>query len=110
LDHVLPYLKKGARVVAFGAKLSHSRRVRPLNPLLRLLTQTLLPASSAAVDDRPWRLLDDRTGKLHVEERLEACCTRSRDPCSTTELYRAACGSRRFDCQLEIVPVDVDLA
>ena len=30
LDHVLPYLKKGARVVAFGAKLSHSRRVRLL--------------------------------------------------------------------------------
>jgi hypothetical protein len=69
LDHLLPHLKKGARIVAFGVKLSYSRRGRLLNPLLRLLTQTLLPASSAAVDARPWRLLEDRTGKLHIEER-----------------------------------------
>lgn len=70
LNHVLPHLKKGARIVAFGAKLSYSRRGRLLNPLVRLLTQTLLPASSAAVDARPWRLLENRTGKLHMEERM----------------------------------------
>jgi SAM-dependent methyltransferase len=70
LDHVLPHLKERARIVAFGAKLSYSRRGRLLNPLLRLLTQTLLPASSAAVDAHPWRLLEDRTGKLHIEERM----------------------------------------
>jgi hypothetical protein len=70
LAHVLAHLNKGGRIVAFGAKLSNSRRGRLLNPLLRLLTQTLLPASSAPVDARPWRVLEDRTGKLHMEERM----------------------------------------
>ena len=70
LDHLLAHLNKGGRIVAFGAKLSKSRRGRLLNPLLRLLTQTLLPASSAPVDARPWRFLEDRTGKLHIEERM----------------------------------------
>ena len=50
--------------MAFGAKLSNSRRGRLGNPLIRLLTQTLLPASSAPADARPWRFLEDRTGKL----------------------------------------------
>ncbi|HMI34233.1 MAG TPA: methyltransferase domain-containing protein [Propionibacteriaceae bacterium] len=70
LDHLLANLNKGSWIVAFGAKLSNSRRGRLLNPLLRLLTQTLLPASSAPVDARPWRFLEDRTDKLHVEERM----------------------------------------
>jgi SAM-dependent methyltransferase len=70
LDHLLAHLDKGSRIVAFGAKLSNSRRGRLLNPLLRLLTQSLLPASSAPVDARPWRFLEDRTGKLHMEERM----------------------------------------
>jgi protein-L-isoaspartate O-methyltransferase len=70
LDHLLAPLKKGGRIVAFGAKLSNSRRGRLLNPLLRLLTYTLLPASSAPLDARPWRFLEDRTGKLHIEERM----------------------------------------
>ena len=69
LDHLLAHLRKGGRIVAFGAKLSYSRRGRLLNPLLRLLTHTLLPASSAPVDARPWRFLEDRAGKLHMEER-----------------------------------------
>jgi hypothetical protein len=56
--------------VAFGAKLSNSRRGRLGNPLLRLLTQTLLPASSAPVDARPWRFLEDRTGKLDMEQHM----------------------------------------
>jgi SAM-dependent methyltransferase len=70
LDHLLANLNMGSWIVAFGAKLSNSRRGRLLNPLLRLLTQTLLPASSAPVDARPWRFLEDRTDKLHVEERM----------------------------------------
>jgi SAM-dependent methyltransferase len=70
LDHVLAHLDKRGRIVAFGAKLSNSRRGRLLNPLLRLLTQTLLPASSASVDGRPWRFFEDRTGTLHMEERM----------------------------------------
>jgi SAM-dependent methyltransferase len=70
LDHLLANLNKGSWIVAFGAKLSNSRRGRLLNPLLRLLTQTLLPASSAPVEARPWRFSEDRTDKLHVEERM----------------------------------------
>lgn len=70
LDHLLRHLNKEGRIVAFGAKLSNSRRGRLLNPLLRLLTRTLLPASSAPVDARPWRFLEDRTGKLHMDERM----------------------------------------
>jgi demethylmenaquinone methyltransferase/2-methoxy-6-polyprenyl-1,4-benzoquinol methylase len=70
LDHLLAHLKKGGRIVAFGAKLSNSRPGRLLNPPLRLLTQALLPASSAPVDAHPWRLLEDRIGKLHMEERM----------------------------------------
>jgi protein-L-isoaspartate O-methyltransferase len=70
LDHLLLHLKKEGRIAAFGAKLSNSRRGRLVNPPLRLLTQTLLPASSAPVDARPWRFLEDRTGKLQMEERM----------------------------------------
>jgi ubiquinone/menaquinone biosynthesis C-methylase UbiE len=70
LDHLLAHLKKEGRIVASGAKLSNSRQGRLLNPLLRLLTQTLLPASSAPVDARPWRFLETRTGKLDMEERM----------------------------------------
>jgi hypothetical protein len=70
MDHLLSHLKKQGRIVAFGAKLSNSRRARLGNPLLRLLTQTLLPAASAPVDARPWRFLEDRAGKLDMEERM----------------------------------------
>ena len=70
LDHLLPNLNKGSWIVAFGAKLKLRDEADFLNPLLRLLTQTLLPASSAPVDARPWRFLEDRTDKLHVEERM----------------------------------------
>lgn len=69
LDHLLPHLKEAGCIVAFGAKLATNGPGRLLNPLLRLLTQTLLPASSAPVDSRPWRLLEERVGKLQTEER-----------------------------------------
>jgi ubiquinone/menaquinone biosynthesis C-methylase UbiE len=70
LDHLLAHLKKEGHIVAFGAKFTSSRLGRLLNPLLRLLTQTLLPASSAPVDAHPWRLLENRTEKLDMEERM----------------------------------------
>jgi len=70
LDYLLLHLKKQGSIVAFEAKLSNSRRGRLGNPLLRLLTQTLLPTSSAPVDAHPWRFLEDRTGKLQIEERM----------------------------------------
>jgi hypothetical protein len=47
---------------------THAGAVSGANPLLRLLTQALLPASSAPVDARPF--LENRTGKLRVEERM----------------------------------------
>ena len=37
LANLFPYLKDDARVAAFGAKLSHRRSGKVLNPLLRLL-------------------------------------------------------------------------
>src|SRR4029450_3140559 len=62
LDHLLAHLKKGCRIGARPAKLR--------NPPPRPLPQALLPASSAPVDAHPWRLLEDRIGKLHMEERM----------------------------------------
>jgi ubiquinone/menaquinone biosynthesis C-methylase UbiE len=70
LDHLLPHIKEGGRIVVFGAKLATSPRGRLLNPLLRLLSQTFLPASSAPVDSRPWRRLEERTKNLQTEERM----------------------------------------
>jgi hypothetical protein len=68
LDHRLAHLKKEGRIVAFGAKLSNSRQGRLLNPLLRLLTQTLLPAIECSSGCASWRFLENRTGKLDMEE------------------------------------------
>jgi hypothetical protein len=113
LDHVLPHLKEGARIAAFGARLSYSRRGRLLNPLVGLLTQTLLPASSAAVDARPWRLLEDRAGKLHIEEPMAGLLYLVSGSLLNEQALGAGDGlaarSRGFDRQLEIVPVDIDL-
>jgi ubiquinone/menaquinone biosynthesis C-methylase UbiE len=70
LDHLLAYLKDQGGIVAFGAKLSSGSLARLLNPLVRLFTRALLPVSSAPLDERPWRLLEERTGKLHTQERI----------------------------------------
>jgi protein-L-isoaspartate O-methyltransferase len=70
LDHLLPSLKDEGWVVAFGAKLATTRMGRFLNPLMRLLTRTLLPASSAPIGSRPWQLLEERMGTLQTEERV----------------------------------------
>ena len=42
LDHLLAHLKKEGRIVAFGAKLSNSRRGRLGNLLIRLLYSDLV--------------------------------------------------------------------
>jgi SAM-dependent methyltransferase len=69
LDHLLAYLQEDAHVVAFGAKYSSSGRGVLINPLLGAIMRHLLPSSSASIDEHPWRLLEERIGTLHKEER-----------------------------------------
>lgn len=68
LDHLLSHLKDQGAIVAFGAKLHSGSLGRLLNPLLRRFTRALLPLSSAPLEERPWQLLEERTGTLHTQE------------------------------------------
>ncbi len=72
LANLFPYLKNDARVVAFGAKLSHRRSGKVLNPLLRLLWK-LSFSSTPAVNYEPWAPLKDRVDELHVQEYFFGC-------------------------------------
>jgi SAM-dependent methyltransferase len=72
LANFFPYLKSGARVVAFGAKLSHRRSGKVLNPLLRLLWK-LSFSSTPAVNYEPWAPLKDPVDELHVQEYFFGC-------------------------------------
>src|SRR5438128_607341 len=67
LANLFPYLKDDARVAAFGAKLSHRRSGKVLNPLLRLLWK-LSFSSTPAVNYELWAPLKDRIGEFHVQE------------------------------------------
>ena len=67
LANLLPYLKSGARVVAFGAKLSRRGSGKLLNLLLRLLWK-LSFSSTPAVDYEPWAPLKDNIDELQVQE------------------------------------------
>jgi hypothetical protein len=67
LVNVFPALKNEARVVAFGAKLSHRRSGKMLNPLLHSLWK-LSFSSTPAVNYEPWAPLKHRSNDLHVEE------------------------------------------
>jgi len=70
LDHLLASLQKDAHVVAFGAKRSSRQLGMLFNPLLSFITHHLLPSSTAPIDDQPWRLLEERLGELHRQERV----------------------------------------
>jgi len=72
LANLFPYLKDNARVAAFGAKLSHRRSGKVLNPLLRLLWK-LSFSSTPAVNYEPWVPLKERTGEFHVQEYFFGC-------------------------------------
>ena len=72
LANLFPYLKNDARVVAFGAKLSHRRSGKVLNPLLRLLWK-LSFSSTPAVNYEPWAPLKNRVDELHVQEYFFGC-------------------------------------
>ncbi len=72
LANLFPYLKGDARVVAFGAELSHRRAGKVLNPLLRLLWK-LSFASTPAVNYEPWAALKERIDEFHVQEYFFGC-------------------------------------
>ncbi len=68
LDNVLPHLRPGARVVAFGAKTSRRRTGWILNPLLRTLFPKVSFRTTPVPDDEPWRLLAARLERITIEE------------------------------------------
>ena len=72
LTNFFPYLKNDARVVAFGAKLSHRSSGKVLNPLLRLLWK-LSFSSTPALNHEPWAPLKDRVDEFHVQEYFFGC-------------------------------------
>jgi SAM-dependent methyltransferase len=68
LDNLLPHLKHGARVVAFGAKLKRAGPARMLNPLFRSTFSRLTFASTPALTYEPWVLLNERLDGVQVQE------------------------------------------
>jgi SAM-dependent methyltransferase len=68
LDNLLPHLARNGRVVIFGAKLSRRPVFRGLNSLLAKAFSRATFASTPPLDYEPWRLLESRLGKFHVEE------------------------------------------
>jgi SAM-dependent methyltransferase len=68
LNNLLPHLADGARVVAFGAKLSRGRMRKILSVLFRAVFSRLTFASTPALDYEPWARLAERVPGLQVEE------------------------------------------
>lgn len=67
LENILPHLRKNARVVAFGAKLSYHRFGRLLNPILKTLFK-LSFATTPKPDYEPWQIMANYVERLEVEE------------------------------------------
>ena len=72
LANLFPYLKDGARVVAFGAKLSKRRTGKLFNGLLRSLWK-LSFSSTPALNHEPWAPLEKRVDELRVQEYFLGC-------------------------------------
>jgi SAM-dependent methyltransferase len=72
LDNLIPYLKRDARVVAFGGKLSRHRLGAMLNPLLRSLMK-LSFSSTPELTYEPWSLLEDWLDGMQVQEYFFGC-------------------------------------
>jgi hypothetical protein len=70
--NLFPYLNDDARVVAFGAKLSHRRVGKVLNLLFRSLWK-LSFSSTPALNHEPWAPLKNRVDELHVQEYFFGC-------------------------------------
>ena len=67
LENILPHLKENARVVAFGAKLSHHRFGRMLNPVLKTLFK-LSFSTTPKPDNEPWQTLENYVEGLKIKE------------------------------------------
>ena len=68
LTNLSPYLKSNARVVAFGAKLSHHRIAKTFNSSFRLLFSKTTFSSTPELEYEPWKMLESHVGALEVEE------------------------------------------
>ncbi|MCI0330624.1 MAG: methyltransferase domain-containing protein [candidate division Zixibacteria bacterium] len=69
LDNLFPYLKRDARVCAFGVKLSRRRSGKLFNSFFRTMVSKLsFPSTSDFLNYEPWNLFEKRVGKLTVEE------------------------------------------
>ena len=72
VENLLRYLKDDARVVAFGAKLSHRRLGRMLNLIPRSLMK-LSFASTPELSYEPWDVLAKRLAEVRVREYCFGC-------------------------------------
>jgi SAM-dependent methyltransferase len=68
LQNLFPHLRDNARVVFFGAKTSHNRFGRILNPFLRKVFSKLSFPETPTPDHEPWRIIERRLANLHIEE------------------------------------------
>ncbi|HLG94290.1 MAG TPA: methyltransferase domain-containing protein [candidate division Zixibacteria bacterium] len=69
LENLFPYLKSDARVCAFGVKLSRRRSGKMFNSFFRSMVSKLsFPSAPDFLNYEPWNLLENRVGKLEVEE------------------------------------------
>jgi SAM-dependent methyltransferase len=67
LENILPHLKAGARIVAFGAKVSSTRTGKLLNPILKML-HTLSFTTTPRPNEEPWQILAKYVEKIEVKE------------------------------------------
>lgn len=67
LENILPNLKAGARVVAFGAKVSNTRSGKLLNPILKMLHK-LSFTTTPRPNDEPWQILAKYVEAIEVKE------------------------------------------
>ncbi|MCI0531995.1 MAG: methyltransferase domain-containing protein [candidate division Zixibacteria bacterium] len=74
LDNLFPHLKNNARICAFGAKLTHRRSGKLFNSFFRAMVSKLsFPSAPDFLNYEPWNLLENRVGKLTVEEYFFGC-------------------------------------
>lgn len=67
LENILPYLKSGARIVAFGAKVSNTRSGKILNPILNMLHK-LSFTTTPRPNDEPWQIFERYVHEIEVKE------------------------------------------
>jgi precorrin-6B methylase 2 len=72
LANLFPYLKDDARVVVFGAKLSHRRSAGSVNVLLQSLMK-LSFSSTPKLNHEPWCVLENELIEIHVQEYFFGC-------------------------------------